>query len=257
MMSTNNQENLLFSIKKIIPTEVKRSLKIKSRYIGDILTGKAQIMVDFIPMKEMDKYQFQPQISISQVIKTTSHSENKKHNLALAINRLENIVIPSGKLFSFWHLVGNPNYKNGYKEGRTIINNQLQSDIGGGLCQLSGLIYWLILKAGLVPTERHPHTHDIYTELTRFAPLGSDATVVYGYKDLRFINSLPVPICWQFQLLPTEIIASLCSTQKINQFEIEFRREEGSNEQRIVHTVRLAQGKEEIIDTSYYLIMNN
>ena len=255
-MNTNNKEKFLSSIKKIIPGELKRSLKIKSRYIGDILTGNAQSMVNFIPINEIDKYQFQPQSSISQVIKINSYSENKKHNLALAINRLENIVIQPGNLFSFWHLVGNPNYKNGYKEGRTIINNQLQSDIGGGLCQLSGLIYWLILKAGLVTTERHPHTHDIYTESTRFAPLGSDATVVYGYKDLRFINTLPVPICWQFKLLPTEIIASLCSTQKINQFEIEFRREE-SNEQRIVHTVRLTQGKEEVIDTSYYLVLNN
>jgi vancomycin resistance protein VanW len=249
MIATKNKEKFLFSLKKMIPSELRRNLKITSRYIGDVFTGNAQNMVHFIPMNEMDKHQFQPQSSISQIIKPTSHSENKKHNLALAINRLENIVIQPGKLFSFWHLVGNPNYKNGYKEGRTIINNQLQSDIGGGLCQLSGLIYWLVLKAGLDPIERHPHTHDIYTESTRFAPLGSDATVVYGYKDLRFINTLPVPICWQFQLLPTEIIASLCSTQKINQFEIEFRRED-NNEQRIVHTVRLADGKEEVIDTS-------
>jgi len=62
----------------------------------------------------------------------------------------------------------------------------LALDYGGGLCQLSGIIYHAVLEAGLEILERHPHSLDIYTATTRYTPLGSDAAVVYGHKDLRF-----------------------------------------------------------------------
>jgi vancomycin resistance protein VanW len=36
--------------------------------------------------------------------------------------------------------------------------------------------------------ERHAHSIDIYREEERFTPLGADATVVWGFKDLRLRN---------------------------------------------------------------------
>ncbi|WP_425217310.1 VanW family protein [Tumidithrix helvetica] len=169
---------------------------------------------------------FQPQITIAQAIYPTSYSESKKHNLAIAIQKIENVLIHPDRIFSFWHLIGKPDKNKGYLEGRTILGDELSADVGGGLCQLSGLLYFLALKAGLIAIERYPHSRDLYTDETRFAPLGSDATVVYGYKDLRIQNNLLFPICFRFNLQDTEISASLCAEQVVPAHRVEFKVEE-------------------------------
>ncbi|VXD22947.1 hypothetical protein PL8927_760191 [Planktothrix serta PCC 8927] len=211
------------NLKTLFSADFRRYLQVTKREILDQLSGQKSKFVKRQIMTLEKQQDFREQIKIVQAVKKTNYFENKKHNLATAIAQIENILIQPGEIFSFWYLVGEPNIKNGYREGRAIVNNQLKSDIGGGLCQLSGLIYYLILKAGLIPLERHPHSQDIYTEETRFAPLGSDATVVYGYKDLRFQNTLSVPICFRFYLLEEEITGFLCSSETLLEFKIEFR----------------------------------
>ena len=169
--------------------------------------------------------QYKQQFSITQTLgsMSTHQLDSKRHNLQLAIHKIQNVIILPGQIFSFWHLVGNPNKAAGYVEGRTIQGEQVALTFGGGLCQLSGLLYFLSLKAALKIVERHPHSRDIYTDATRFAPLGSDATVVYGYKDLRFENTLDVALCFRIEINENNIYATLCSPQSIPEFKIEFR----------------------------------
>jgi hypothetical protein len=97
------------------------------------------------------------------------------------------------RLHSFWHVVGRPSVARGFLPGRSLLAGELRPDYGGGLCQLSGLIYYASLMAGLTIVERHPHSRDIYDEQMRYAPLGADATVAYGFKDLRVLSSLSFP----------------------------------------------------------------
>ncbi|WP_254174590.1 VanW family protein [Planktothrix pseudagardhii] len=223
MKRTSRLVSSNFNLKILFSSDFRRYLKSIQREIIDQLSGQKSKFVQRQILTLEEQQDFKEQIKISQAVKKTSHFENKKHNLATAITQIENRLIQPGKIFSFWHLVGEPHTKNGYREGRSIVNNELKYNIGGGLCQLSGLIYYLILKAGLIPLERHPHSQDIYTEESRFAPLGSDATVVYGYKDLRFQNTLSIPICFRFELLEEEIIGFLCSSETLEEFEIEFQ----------------------------------
>jgi len=220
-------------MKHLIPPSFKVSLKIAQRYLADFFTGELSKFTNFELVIDRQKNLFQTQIKISQPIFATSHSENKKHNLNLAIQRIQNVLILPGKIFSFWHLVGNPNSVNGYQSGRVISGDRVKAEVGGGLCQLSGSLYLLALKAGLTILERHPHSQDIYTEATRFAPLGADATVVYGYKDFRFQNNFPFPICFRFAIEPEEIRTSLCAEQLIPELNIEFKSEE------FMHTIKV------------------
>ncbi|XGV99459.1 MAG: VanW family protein [Leptolyngbya sp. BL-A-14] len=212
-------------MKQFISPYWRRRCRVIQRSTTDLWVGHAAKFVAFRPMTDDEKQRFTPQIAIVQPIPATTLSENKKHNLALAIQRLQNIAILPGAIFSFWQLVGEPSQAKGYLEGRTIIQNQLKADVGGGLCQLSGLLYVLSLKAGLKVLERHPHSQDIYTDETRFAPLGSDATVVYGYKDFRFEQTLAVPLCLRFEMRDQEICAMLCAPQPIPEYAIDFQRE--------------------------------
>lgn len=116
--------------------------------------------------------------------------ENKAVNLALAAPKINNILINPGETFSFWHLVGHTSAKKGYKEGLTISNGKPSQGIGGGLCQLTNLIHWMILHTPLEITEHHHHDAlDLFPDHKRVIPFGTGTSICYNYLDYRFFNS--------------------------------------------------------------------
>ena len=205
-------------IKKIIPPGVRLRLRVLQRGIKDIINGQEKHFIT----KNAEKVNYESQIQISQPIKPNAYADNKIHNLRLGISNIENKEISVNQIFSFWKLIPQATKENGFKEGRNLIGDGLSTDFGGGLCQLSGILYHLCLLAGLSILERHPHSKDIYTEETRFTPLGSDATVVYGYKDLRVRNSLTQSFCFRFEVTKDKITAHLCSKHPITLKELIF-----------------------------------
>lgn len=60
--------------------------------------------------------------------------------------------------------------------------------VGGGLCRLSNLIYWMTLHTVLTVTERHRHSHDIFPDVNRTQPFGTGATCSYNSLDLQIYN---------------------------------------------------------------------
>jgi vancomycin resistance protein VanW len=72
-----------------------------------------------------------------------------------------------------------------------------RSDVGGGLCQLSNLIYWMTLHSPLTVVERHRHSYDVFPDAGRTQPFGSGATCAYNYLDLQIRNDTKHP----YQLL--------------------------------------------------------
>ena len=80
--------------------------------------------------------------------------DNKKINLQLAVRRLNGIVIQPGETFSYWRLIGKPTRRRGYVDGMVLFYGRFKTGVGGGLCQLSNLIYWTALHTPLVVTER-------------------------------------------------------------------------------------------------------
>ncbi len=102
------------------------------------------------------------------------------------------------------------------------MNGKITPTYGGGLCQLSGIIYYASLYANLDIIERYNHSTDIYTNETRFTPLGSDATVVYGFKDLKIKNNLKNPIKFSFSLKKNSLTIRINSEEIIDTNNIEF-----------------------------------
>ena len=158
-------------------------------------------------------------ISISQALKP---NDDKLHNLLLARRAIEETIILPNEIFSFWKIVGSPSLRNGFRSSRSIVGNEIQNTIGGGLCQLSGMIYYVSLLAGLEIVERHSHSIDIYDSTTRFAPLGSDATLVYGYKDLKVRNTLTCPIKFMFDFEKETLGAKLFSEKEVTRRTVKF-----------------------------------
>lgn len=162
--------------------------------------------------------------SIEQTIVRGELYCNKVTNIALAIAAIDGSVIAPGQTWSFWRRIGRPTSTKGYLEGRSIRDGRLARELGGGLCQLSGLLHHVGLVGGLVIAERHAHSVDIYREEDRYTPLGADATVVWGAKDLRLLNSRDVSIVIRCRLDPPRLVAELQCERKLRRLEVQFVR---------------------------------
>ena len=115
--------------------------------------------------------------------------ENKAVNLALAAPRVNGILIRPGEEFSFWRLVGPCTARRGYLPGLVLHGGQTGQDTGGGMCQLTNLIHWMVLHSPLTVTEHHHHDgYDLFPDFGRTVPFGTGTSVLYNYIDYRFRN---------------------------------------------------------------------
>lgn len=115
--------------------------------------------------------------------------ENKAVNLALAAPPVSGILIRPGETFSFWRLVGNPTAKRGFREGLTIAAGETDRGVGGGMCQFTNLIHWMVLHTPLTIVEHHHHDGvDLFPDFNRQIPFGTGTSIYYNYLDYRFRN---------------------------------------------------------------------
>jgi vancomycin resistance protein YoaR len=108
---------------------------------------------------------------------------NRIHNVQLVAHLIDHHLIAPGEEFSFNKTTGDRNASKGFLEAPVIINGELQSGLGGGVCQVSTTVFNAAYEAGLKITARTNHA--LYIS---HYPLGRDATVNYPDTDLRFVN---------------------------------------------------------------------
>jgi len=109
---------------------------------------------------------------------------NRTQNIKMAAQALDNFLLAPQEEFSFNKIVGPRTKEAGYNDAPIILNNKFMEGIGGGVCQVSSTLYNVLLRANLPVTERYPHSLPV-----RYVPKGMDAAVVYGVKDLKFVNN--------------------------------------------------------------------
>ncbi|CAN5500537.1 VanW family protein [soil metagenome] len=124
--------------------------------------------------------------------------ENKIENLKIACPTIDGILIKPGQTFSFWRQIGEATADRGYFEGMQLSQGEVVRGVGGGLCQLANLLYWMALHTPLDVAERHHHSFDPFPDENRVLPFGSGAGVFYNYIDLRFYN--PTDLTFQIKL---------------------------------------------------------
>lgn len=113
---------------------------------------------------------------------------NKIINLKIAVPHLNNLLVRPGETFSYWKCIGNPTRRKGYVEGMVLLAGRFGPGTGGGLCQLSNLLYWISLHTPLTIVERYRHGYDVFPDSARTQPFGSGATCFYPYRDLMVKN---------------------------------------------------------------------
>jgi vancomycin resistance protein VanW len=203
----------------MVPLSLRQALAHQRRQLGDALSGAR-----FGTGRIADLGAYSRQVELTQRIMPSALFENKLANLKNGARLLSGSCVGPGAHWSFWRTVGEPIEANGFVVGRNLVDGVLTMQVGGGLCQPSSLMYHVALLAGLTVTERHPHSIDIYKEEDRFTPLGADATVVWGYKDLRLTNPHDVELVFECFVEGHTITARVYAKGELPRYAVDFVR---------------------------------
>lgn len=112
------------------------------------------------------------------------NSKNRVNNINIACRKISGMKLSPAETFSFNDKTGKKTKENGYLSAPILNNGEKSFGIGGGVCQASSTIYMAAKNAGLEIKEHHNHSTPV-----AYAKEGTDATVVYGIKDLKIKNN--------------------------------------------------------------------
>lgn len=113
----------------------------------------------------------------------------RKHNVGLALKKVNGTVLNPGDAFSFNKTVGARTKANGFEEAKIIVGGEYVTGTGGGVCQASTTVYNCALTAGLTVTAARNHTLE-----PSYVPPSFDAMVNAGSSDLCFTNTGTTPV---------------------------------------------------------------
>jgi len=121
---------------------------------------------------------------ISSASSKTSDNNNRNHNISTACKKIDGLVLNPGDSFSFNGVVGERTVANGFKAATVIAGGQYEQGLGGGICQVSSMLYNAVVKANLQIDHRAAHAWP-----STYCDVGTDATVDYGNIDFNFTNN--------------------------------------------------------------------
>lgn len=125
----------------------------------------------------------------SVTTKLNAGNKPRTTNVRLAAEFVNGTILMPGEEFSYNKVVGERTYDRGFKDAKIYAAGEVVDGVGGGICQVSSSLYMAALRADLEISSRRNHRYTV-----DYAPLGEDATVVYGSVDFKFINNTDYPI---------------------------------------------------------------
>ena len=134
---------------------------------------------------------------IGQQTTQTSPNPKRNHNIGVAVSFIDGALLSPGETFSLNGTVGKRTQAAGFRMAHVFENGEIVDGIGGGVSQVTGTLFNAAAKAGLKIVEVNPHSRPV-----AYLPLGYDATVAYGEKDLKFTNDTDAPIFVDYRFNP-------------------------------------------------------
>lgn len=195
---------------------------------GTNWTASAQPSEDQLPEQNaiVEPGYYQETIGSYEAI-SQSDDDERAENLRLAAEAINGYVIEPGATFSFNEVVGDTTAERGYKEAPVLYSSGLGSSDGGGICQVSTALYIAAVKADLEIVERHPHSVP-----SDYAPIGLDATIVYGSRDLRIKNNTDFPITIYAKAVGQTVSVNLLGKPRDDGITIDGSIKAGNNQER-------------------------
>lgn len=116
-------------------------------------------------------------------------NENRNGNLRKACGMLDGLVLQPGQELSYNEALGPRTKELGWLPAPAYSGTKLVDSPGGGICQVSSTLYLASVYSELTIIERRNHGYPV-----SYIPLGMDATVSWGFADLKIRNDSPMPV---------------------------------------------------------------
>lgn len=146
---------------------------------------------------------------------------NKAANIDLACRKMDGLIVKPGETFSFWHQVGKTSKRNGFSDGRVLVNGKLVAGVGGGLCNLANTLHLLFMHSPMTITELHHHSDALAPDPDgKREPYSAGTSVNYNFLDLRFRNDTDRPVQLSTRCEEEDLVAELRTTEP---FDTEYR----------------------------------
>lgn len=116
-------------------------------------------------------------------------NENRNANLRKACELLDGTILQPGQELSYNQALGERTKEKGWLPAPAYSGTKLVDSPGGGICQVSSTLYLASVYAEMTIVERRNHGYPV-----SYIPLGMDATVSWGFTDLKIRNDSPLPV---------------------------------------------------------------
>ncbi|MDD4295960.1 MAG: VanW family protein [Ruminiclostridium sp.] len=133
-----------------------------------------------------------------------AYNEGRAHNIKAASDKINQSLLFPGESFSMDKVLGERTEKNGYKQAKVIVNNELVDGLGGGICQVTSTLYNSVLLSGLEVLERRNHTLPL-----TYIDMGRDATITQGYIDFRFTNNSGYAVIIESRVIGNQVSVTI------------------------------------------------
>jgi len=117
---------------------------------------------------------------------TTTYSTSNKprnNNIHVLADDLDGVLVAPGAVFDLNKTAGPSTAEKGYMPAGAIVDGQIESELGGGICQVATTMFNTVFFSGSPVVERH--NHSLYISAY---PTGRDAAISIGGPNLRFKN---------------------------------------------------------------------
>lgn len=119
----------------------------------------------------------------------SGRSADRTHNLRVAAEKIDGMILMPGEVFDFNDIVGERSLAGGFRPATVIAGGELVDGVGGGACQIAGTLHAAVFFAGLEVVDRNPHSRP-----SSYIKLGLDAAVSYPTLNFRFRNDKDFPV---------------------------------------------------------------
>ena len=138
----------------------------------------------------------------------TSVDSNRNTNVNIGVKAINGTLLSPGETFSLNETVGKRTEAAGFKTAHVFVDSKIVDGIGGGVSQVTGTLFNAAARAGLQILEVHPHSRPV-----AYIPVGYDATVAFGAKDLRFKNNTKNPVYIGYYFQNRDLTATIWGTK--------------------------------------------
>lgn len=182
---------------KVLPAQSARMVDVEAsaHHIAALLKGHAALyalplVIKKTPPKITDAMFKGINGRIGHFEKAYNPNVSKRvHNIWVACSKVNGQIVKPGETFSMNETLGERTHEHGYLTANVIEGGKLASGIGGGVSQVTGVLFNAVLLSGLKVVEYRSHSHPV-----AYLPVGRDATLAWNQIDLKFQNNTQAPV---------------------------------------------------------------